>query len=749
MKNIELLSPAGKIESAYAAIQNGADAIYMSGYKFGARAYAANFSMEEIEHIINYAHGYHVRVYITLNTLLYEHELEECFAYIKELYELKVDALIVQDLGIMYYIRTQFPDFEVHASTQMHVYNKDALLFLESQGIKRAVLARECSKEQISSFRDIDIEKEVFVHGALCISFSGQCLFSAMNNNRSGNRGMCAQGCRLPYTLLREDKEIIKSKYLLSPKDINLLDDVETLKQLPIDSLKIEGRMKSSEYVGEVTSLYRSLLDNHSNKVSQEEMNKLKVLFNRDYTKGHLFSKQAKELMNYERPNHIGIELGSVIYVNKQRIGIKLIQPLHQHDGIRFLMKEDIGFQINRMYKDDLLVASAKAGEVIEIDTRDMPVSKGTKVVKTKDVQIEKEIQQEYQKQPRKESIYGRAILKLNEEIQLEVWDDYENFVNVNSEQIVSEATNRAALSEDIKSKLMKTGDTIYQFKQLDIQLDDGLFIPIKVLNELRRTALDLLYKQVQKQFQRDGEPLSLSPLRFHESRETRLEVTVLKEEQLIAAIKYPGIHIYIDDSSIYKKYAQYECVHYRTPNVIESYPEETSMAGDIGGINKGYHLDYSLNVHNSYALEYLQHLNNKHIYLSQELNQEQTKELISEYQTRNHTFGDIGVVLYGKVKLMSMKYCAVNSLCSDGKKKNCQLCKLKDYYLQDTFQKKFWLRGDENCIMHMYHHKVNDQITKLKEYKQLQIDLFRLDFTDETPQEVRNIIQKFQNNNQ
>ena len=751
MKNIEVLSPAGKIESVYAAIQNGADAIYISGYKFGARAYANNFSMEEIEDVVNYAHGYHVRVYITLNTLVHDCELDACFAYIKELYEKKVDAVIVQDLGVMYYIRTYFPDFEVHASTQMNVYNESALQFLKSQGIKRAILARECSKEQIFSFHKVAIEKEVFVHGALCISFSGQCLFSAINHNRSGNRGVCAQSCRLPYTLWREDKEIIKDKYLLSPKDINLLDDIKVLKQLPIDSLKIEGRMKSSEYVGKVTSLYRSLLDDNYYVVSNEEKDILKVLFNRDYTKGHLFSEKAKQLMNYERPNHVGITLGNVLYVNKRRIGIKLLQPLHQHDGIRFLLKEeeDIGFQINRMYKNDLLVASANTNEVVEIDTKGMFISKGTKVVKTKDIQIEKLIQQAYQKKPRKELIYGCINLKRNEEIHLQIWDDYGNYVEVKSEQKVGESTLHATKSEDIKEKLMKTGDTIYKFQQLEVKMEDGLFVPLKVVNELRREALNLFYMQVQQQFQHHGKDLQLPPLRIIKKEVSHLEVSVLKEEQLKEALQFPQLHIYIDNLEVYKKYSHHEYVHYRTSNIMETYPKETTMIGDIGGIDKGHHLDYSLNVHNSYALEYLQYLNNGHIYLSQELTYKQIEELIRNYQRRNKSIADIGVVLYGKIKLMSMKYCVINSLCGDGKKKNCHLCKTNDYYLQGAFHKKFWLHGDENCIIHMYHHKIKNQINKVKEYKQLKINLFRLDFSNETPQEVKKVIQKFQKYNQ
>jgi len=746
MKKIELLAPAGNIESAYAAIQNGGDAIYISGYKFGARAYANNFSLEEIESIVAYAHSYHVRVYVTLNTLVYDHELEECFAYIYELYKSNVDALIVQDLGVLYYLRTHYPDFEVHASTQMHIYNKDALLFLSSQGVSRAVLARECSKEQIASFKDVQIEKEMFVHGALCIAFSGQCLFSAMNNSRSGNRGMCAQGCRMPYTLYKEDQVIVKDKYLLSPKDLNLLDDKKELLKLQVDSLKIEGRMKSSEYVGNVTSLYRKLLDTND-KIDENDMECLKVLFNRDYTKGHLFSQQAKQLMNYERPNHMGVELGKVVYVNKHKIGIHLKKALHQQDGIRFILNKDIGFQVNRLYQNGLLVASVKANEIVELDRKDMPIKVGCKVVKTKDVQMEKELQLVTQKQPRKEYIYGSITVKVNEPIHLKVWDMYNNKISVLG-NLVNKAQKHSAQVEDIRTKLMKTGDTIYKFKHFDVILDENCFVPVKELNELRREALTKLNKLVQASFMRKHIELHLPKVTSLHTQETCLEVTLTNEEQLQVALTFPNIHIYVNDLQLYRTYKQYEQVYYRSI-ISETYPKETTMVADIGGIHKGYYLDASLNIHNAYALEYMNHFHNKHIYLSQELTYEDIKELLKAYQKRNATPTNVGVILYGKSRLMSMKYCVVNSICKDGKKQNCTLCKQHSYYLQDIKNKKFWLHGDAQCYMHLYHHEASDQIHLRKEYEKLKITIFRLDFTNESPQIMKNIIQKFQNSNQ
>ncbi|NBL00074.1 MAG: U32 family peptidase, partial [Erysipelotrichia bacterium] len=260
VRNVELLSPAGSYESAIAGIQNGCDALYMAGTKFGARAYASNFDPEQLTKIIAYAHAYGVKVYITLNTLIHDAECEECFSYIAFLYELNVDALIVQDLGILEYVRSHYPDFEVHASTQMHIVNEHALAFLASLNVKRAVLAREVTLPEIKRFSKQKIELEVFVHGALCVAYSGQCLMSFMIGKRSGNRGECAQTCRMPYRLcdFNTKQEYAQAAYLLSLKDLNTLDHVDKLIAAGIDSFKIEGRMKKSEYVAHITALYRS-----------------------------------------------------------------------------------------------------------------------------------------------------------------------------------------------------------------------------------------------------------------------------------------------------------------------------------------------------------------------------------------------------------------------------------------------------------------------------------------------------------
>lgn len=743
MQKIELLSPAGKKESAYAAIQNGADAIYMSGTKFGARAFADNFSLADIQEILDYAHGYHVRVYITLNTVLYEYEITECMEYVKQLYELQVDALIVQDLGLLYLIRTTFPDFEVHASTQMHVYNREALLFLQAQGVKRAVLARECTLEQLCDFQDIAIEKEVFVHGALCIAFSGQCLFSAMNNQRSGNRGACAQGCRMPYELLCKEEVVHDKAYLLSPKDLNVLEEIEVLKKVGITSFKIEGRMKSSEYVAHMTALYRKALDQHNYQVTPEELMIAKVLFHRKYTKGHLF--QAKQLMNYERPNHEGIRIGKVIQVSKQRMKLYLEGTLHQHDGIRILQAKERGFQVNRMYKDGLLVNQAKAGDTIELDTFGELIQKQAIVLKTKDVEVEKQLQTTYQTRQRTVGLKANLVIELDKPIKLTIWDEYQHELTMTSDYFVQAAQKQATTALEIEARLQKTGDTIYTFEAISIAMDQAVFIPARAINELRREALKCFYDIAKSPVSREVTNFVLDPLRKPSIQKRSIEITVLTEVQLKACLTYDDVVVYVADKALFQRYQEHAQVRYRQSNVATHIDDTASMVGDIGGLNRNCSLDYSLNIMNSYTLEYLQRLHNQTMYLSLELDDAALRATMEAYQERNQAKPDVGMVVYGKVKLMSSKHCPVNSICADGTKQHCQRCKQQPYYLRDTFGKRFFLYGDEWCTMHIYHHEAIDKLAQIQVYQQLGISTFRLDFTDETPTEMAEIYRKCQ----
>ena len=316
----ELLAPAGDMLSLKAAVENGADAVYLGVKKLSARAYASNFSLDELEQVIDYAHLRGVKVYVTVNTLIKDAEFAEAARTLQSIAAYGADAVIVQDIGLLSFLREFLPELPVHASTQMTVHNTESVCSLEGLGVKRVVLARELSLEAIRSIRDhTQAELEVFIHGALCICYSGQCLFSSMIGGRSGNRGYCAQPCRKQYSLKKNGEEVnVKGNFLLSPKDLNTAEILPKIIEAGVSSLKIEGRMKRPEYVAGVVSIYRQLLDRYATDpagyfVSEEELITLEQLFNRGFTHAYLSGKPRFELMDHDVPYNRGVLVGTVI----------------------------------------------------------------------------------------------------------------------------------------------------------------------------------------------------------------------------------------------------------------------------------------------------------------------------------------------------------------------------------------------------------------------------------------------------
>ena len=344
MRDVELLAPVGSFEALKAAVQNGANAVYLGGKDFGARASANNFDRDELKEAVKYAHIRGVQVFVTTNTLRKENEIEDFLEYAKFLYDIDVDAIILQDIGMARLIKRELPDFELHASTQMVAHSLEDVKYLESVGFDRVVLAREVTVEEIKYICDnCKADIEVFVHGALCVCYSGQCLMSSMIGNRSGNRGRCAQPCRQRYELIDVyTGEVVNSNgdYLLSPRDLNAIEEIDKVIDAGVHSLKIEGRMKRPEYVATVIDGYRKTIDEYlaTNKlnVSDETINDLYTIFNRKFTKGLLLGDVGKDMMNSQLPNNQGLYVGTVVDYNKKakRLKIKLANTLKKGDGI-------------------------------------------------------------------------------------------------------------------------------------------------------------------------------------------------------------------------------------------------------------------------------------------------------------------------------------------------------------------------------------------------------------------------------
>lgn len=384
----ELLAPAGNMECLKQAVFNGADAIYIGCKNFGARKFASNFTNDEVIEAIKLCHLYGVKLYATMNTLVKDNEVEDFLTQIEFLHKNGIDAVLIQDFGMLCLVRKMYPNLEVHASTQANTSSKDTAEFFYSLGVKRVVFSREMSLDEINSI-DVPIETEVFVHGALCICYSGCCLMSSQIGNRSGNRGECAGSCRLPYSLEHNGKTIISNKYLLSTKELNTSYNFKDLLASNINCFKIEGRMKSPEYVGFITRFYRNLIDNYDNIDLKEENKKLKTLFNRGFTTGHLFNCTPKELMNNDSPNHIGLEIGKVIEIKNNKIKIKLTSPLNQEDGIRFL-ESNKGLIVNYLYDKNMKLTNS-ANDICYVDNK-IDLQKNDTVCKTIDYKINQDL---------------------------------------------------------------------------------------------------------------------------------------------------------------------------------------------------------------------------------------------------------------------------------------------------------------------------------------------------------------------
>ena len=659
MKKPEILSPAGDMNSLIAAIEGGCDAVYLGGKTYGARAFASNFTNEQIIEAVNTAHAYGVKVYVATNTIIYEDEVENFMKYIEFLYENNVDAVIVQDIGMMDLIKQTFPEFEVHASTQAHIHNLEGVKLMKKIGISRCVLARETPIDLIREIKEqVDMKIEIFVHGALCISYSGQCLMSSLIGGRSGNRGTCAGSCRQKYDVLDENKNKMNiDSYNLSTKDLNTLENIGDLIDIGVESLKIEGRMKSPAYVYLVTKLYRKAVDSYIEKgkveINIEDLQNLKKTFNREYTKGFIFNENNNNFINPKRPNHLGVSIGEVIKKDKNRIYVKLSDDLNINDGIRFIGNKDSGMIVTKMEINNKKVDKALKGSIVTLFFDDK-VEKGSAVVKTTDYLLNKEIDKLIKCGNRKVFVNANLTLKLNEPIVLEI-TDFNNTVIIKGKTNIQQAIKSPMTKEDVKSKVNRTGDTIFSFKNINIDMDDNIFIPVSELNDIRREALnELLEKRIA-------------------NNRKYVKGTYIREVTECEETKEKSIYLF--DISLYnEKMQNYDRIYYNSyeeninfkgikklPRVIERHNDynEHLLVGELGSVNKYKDIDtdFSLNVVNSYSVALLNSLGVKRITLSYELTDEQIKALIEAYKKRYNKKPNLAVIVYAKEEMMISKF--------------------------------------------------------------------------------------------
>jgi len=752
MNKKELLSPVGNYESLLQAVHNGADAVYLAGKRFGARAFANNFTEDELLYAIKYCHLYNVKIYVTVNTIIYEQELDECINYIRFLHQNNVDAVILQDLGLIKIVREKFPNLEIHASTQMHNHNVEQLKMLARIGVKRVVLARELTLKEINDL-NTNLELEVFIHGALCISYSGQCLFSSLLMNRSGNRGSCAGICRLPFELLEEDKKIeTEGKYLLSPKEFSSINDFGKIMESNIYSLKIEGRMKSPYYVGFITRLYRNLIDNYNAgkeiTISDEEIKKLKVLFNRGFTKGHLFEDKNKDLMNIKTPNHQGVLLGSTLEVTKDKIKIKLDDDLNQEDGIRF-SNIDKGFIVNFLYDEKgLLINKAKKGDVVYVDNK-IGLKNKSNILKTIDHNLERELA----KLPEKKiKVTCAVIAQVGKKLSI-AFSDGENKV-AKSGSVVEKATKTPTTKEVIKEKLSSLGNTPFILENIEIISDENIFLSMSELKKLRREIIDELTSKRENKIVNEFIEKELIKKEKEENGEVEkinINVLVRDKKQLEVCLEENVDSIYVTDEKLYQEYKKYNNVYLRLDRVktkFKEYNNERLLIGETGSLYKyskdnSVITDYYFNVVNSYNFNFLERMNTKRITLSIEATLEDISFITKNIKNKEK----IEVYLYGRPEVMVLKHCPLNMLVN--KNSVCTICtNNKKYYLKDRNDKLYPIisSAKENHLTHIFHYENIDRIIDFKEYQKLGIRNYRIELFDESKDQIRLIIRKIKN---
>jgi putative protease len=714
----ELLAPAGSMEALKAAISNGCDAIYLGMQKFGARAYSSNFDIESLKEALTYAHLRQVKIYVTMNTIVFESEIEEMKAQMHELNELGVDGIIVQDLAAFDYIVKNFHDMEAHCSTQMGIDDLEGTLLFKDLGAKRVVLSREVDIEKVKEIRRIaNIPLEIFVHGALCVSYSGNCLMSGLIGYRSGNRGRCVGSCRKVYELIDKTTDTLLAKnYILSTKDLNTIDHIHDLKG--IDSLKIEGRMKEPAYVANVVSTYRKALDHQATVKDKENLSKT---FNRTFTKGYLFHEDKKEITNVLRPNNVGFEIGRISRRVKDMYEITLKRPLNQNDIIRISHNnEDVILTVVKLYdKEGNLINKADAICYIKIKEK---LSTGDLVYITKDYfyykELDASLETEFRRFNLDISVYAAPHSKLIIESQgLGYTYLYE------SEEILGEALNNPTTKEQIIKQFSRLNDTVFVLNHVDYEQCNA-FIPAKLLNAARRDSVQGLYA-----LKLSGQKKRTKTLKAKEKisfvpEKPYLSATVTNQQQYDACVSSGIKEIY------------FENIVRRNQNTYKDQKGQL-LIGGYGGIYRykdtnSFVSDYSLNVVNATSCYELYRLGAKRVTLSYELNKTQVEELIHAYYLENDGYPSLEMIVYGKAPLLFTKYCPLEKL------NECGSCKTKRYELKDEHG-TFPILCHEDCSTTILNGKTLNLLDELQNIKG--IEAFRLNFTLESKEEVEKII--------
>ncbi len=745
---MELLAPAGSFDALKAAVNAGANAIYLAGSNFGARAYAENFDSENLIDAVKFAHLHGVSIHVTTNTILNDDELENFAEYIKFLRRANVDALLVQDLGAAQIIKRIAPEIPLHASTQMTVHNLAGVEKLASLGFSRVVLSRELTLTEIETIaKNSSVEIEIFAHGALCVCFSGQCLMSSMIGGRSGNRGRCAQPCRLPYTLV-DDKgnELLKTagEYLLSPKDLNTLEILPRLIECGVDSLKIEGRMKRAEYVATVVKIYRDALDRLKNSdsenfsVTDEERRKIAQIFNRDFTTAYLEKNPGKNLISDKRPNNRGVLIGRVNSVTKNKISLKLTEKINAGDQIEIWVKVGgrVNFTVEKFEMD---------GDICTVEVAD---TRGVKIhdraFKIFDAELVAEARKYFADENfGKIPVAAVVTAEVGKPLNLMLTDG-ENEVTADTNFIAEVAKNRPLTFDTLFKQIGRLGNSVFELIMLKTRISENLMVPLSELNEVRRKCTEQLENLRLKNFEKFPAVASkekIFPIYKAEKTEIVVQIDTLEKIKIAIdggadSILYGGENfcnriITAQEISQAEKivHSANKKFYLATPRLVRnaeiSNLEKILTAANFDAIyihNVGtlqivkkisaapIRTDFSLIVFNSETINFLKSLGVEGVTLSPEMTLAQVKNLAKK------SCLPVECIVHGRAELMISAYCAIGSFL--GNVDNCpHVCRKNNYFLRDRKNILFPVVTDQFCRMHILNSKVLSMIENRNEF--------------------------------
>lgn len=773
---IELLAPAGSMEALKAAVESGADAVYLSGKMFGARAYANNFDETGLKEAIEFAHLRNVKIHVTVNTLVDNAEVAELVEYLRYLYEAGADAVLVQDLGVAKIAREVVPDLPLHASTQMTVNNLTGVLALQELGFSRVVLAREVSLKDIRHIcRNCNVEIEVFAHGALCVCYSGQCLMSSMIGGRSGNRGRCAQPCRLPYTLVdKNGQNVLKDagQYLLSPRDMNTIELIPDLIEAGVASLKLEGRMKKPEYVAVVVNSYRKKIDSYYERtdLAEDVQKNLSQIFNRDFTTAYLEKRQGKFMMSDKRPNNRGRLIGRVVrYDDKtRRAVIKLTEDVAVGDTIDFWVK--VGGRVSTNVSA-IFVKNREANEAVGGTEVAIPVPGRVhphdRVFKVFDAKLMQKARTFFTggAPVRRIGLNIRAVAKLGEPFRLAATDENGYSAEAVSDFIVETALKRAVDRQAVEKQMNRLGTTIYELRRLDCEIDDNVIVPMSVMNDTRRILVDKLMDLRLKAYDRTN-PIVINDDWRKDFKQTDRKFT--RPELVTAADTLAKVQTAVQNGAdvvlfggdsyrhefitadMYRQAVQIcqkaGCkIAFGTPRImrdseqaafskwlehIHDLPIDAIYAHSLAQMylirnvsDVPIWADYSFNMYNDATISFLASYNVQGATVSPELNFQQIKTLAKA------SLLPLECIVHGNMELMVSEYCVLGSFLGNLDKGSCtKPCEKNRYWLCDRKNEKFPIVTDQFCHMHLLNAKELNMMAHLPEFETSGINRVRID---------------------